>query len=250
MKTKILFCIAALCGATLTASAQPRIGITLRIGAPPPVIVHEEPPRPVLVEYQSFPASPGPTYVWVRTHHRWVEGRWVRVQGGWVVPPRPDAAWVEGRWDATTRSWTEEHWEISRPAGYAISNIPPPPNHPWRDENWENNRPVNYVTPAPAQPYAPSAREPSSGYSDNHHGNVSSAEISFGFAPPALRHDPVSPRPSRQHTWIAGYWTGNHGRHEWVAGHWEIPPREHQTWVAPRWEQHDRNYLFVGGYWR
>jgi hypothetical protein len=118
----------------------------------------------------------------------------------------------------------------------------PPDRHSWKDEHWENNRPVSYAT-APVPPPPP-------GRLDSHRGDVRSAEISFGFAPPPLREERMSSRPSRQHIWVEGYWIGNRGRHEWVAGHWEVPPRERSNWVAPRWEQRDRNYLFVQGYWR
>jgi hypothetical protein len=248
MKTKLLLCIAATCGATVALPAQPRIGISLHIGAPPPVIIHEAPPRPILVEYQAPPPTPAPNQVWIHSHHRWADGRWVRVQGAWIVPPQPDAVWVEGRWDAPTRSWTDEHWEISRPASFATVQGPtgppygPPSRRWWQDEHAENNRPATYVTTPPPSP--------PSGRAATYQGEIAQGEIYFGFAPPPLREERMSPRPSRQHTWVAGYWIGNHGRHEWVAGHWEVPPRERSTWVAPRWEQHDRNYQFVRGYWR
>jgi len=132
------------------------------------------------------------------------------------VPPQPNAVWVEGRWDAPTQAWTEEHWEISSPTNYANPPGPPPPP----------GRAANYVSEAPA------------------------GEIFIGPAPPPLREERMSARPSRQHEWIAGYWMASHGRHEWVAGHWELPPREHATWVAPRWEKRDHDFLFVRGYWR
>ncbi|MDO8543618.1 MAG: hypothetical protein Q7S40_24515 [Opitutaceae bacterium] len=236
MKTKILLFIAAGCGATL-ASAQPRIGISVRIGVPPPVIVHEAPPQPIPIEYQSSAPWRGPNQVWVRSHHRWVDGRWHRVQGGWVVPPRPDAVWVEGRWDARTQSWTEEHWEISRPSHYARP---------------DDDRSRGYATPngPPPPPYASRGRPESSGRGSNYYGEGRYGEMFVGSAPPPPRAERWSTRPSRQHVWLAGYWMASHGRHEWVSGHWEVPPRERSTWIAPRWEQRDRNFLFVQGYWR
>jgi hypothetical protein len=233
MKPKILLLIAATCGATLAVSAQPRIGISLRIGVPPPIIVRQEPPRPVVVEYEAAPApSPGPRYVWVRSHHRWMDGHWVRVQGGWVVPPQPNAVWVEGRWDAPTQSWTEEHWEVAQPVNYETPAMPPP---------------QGYAPPEAYAPPGPPQSRDRGDYDGDRRG--ATAEIFFRSAPPPLREERMSERPSRQHMWIAGYWTANHGRHEWVSGHWEVPPRERSTWIAPHWERRD-DYVLVQGYWR
>lgn len=68
--------------------------------------------------------------------------------------------------------------------------------------------------------------------------------------PPAMQQEVMSPRPSSDHVWIAGYWTWRNNRYEWMAGRWEIPPRSSAVWVAPRWERlDDGTYRFYEGYW-
>ena len=126
---------AALFAATLslTAHAQ-RIGLDLRIGVPAPIVIHEAPPRPVIVETQY--AAPGPGYVWIAGHNAWMNGRWVWIAGTWALPPQPGAFYVEGRWDERSRNWVESHWEIGAPppppGPQFIVEAPPPPRHEHR----------------------------------------------------------------------------------------------------------------------
>lgn len=212
MKSKLLLLLAAMSSALIARAADPHFGISLRIGAPAPVIVREAPPRRVVVEERRV-AAPGPNYVWIAGHHTWENGRWVWIQGAWIVPPQPGALWVEGRWDPQTQGWTEGHWEVAQTAA-----------------------PVPNGSPPPAPGYA---------YNEGPGGEIIATE-----APPAPREETMVARPSRDHIWIAGYWSWEHGRHQWVSGHWELPPRGRSTWVAPRWEHRGRNYVFVRGFWR
>ena len=132
MKSSKFVLLAAVCAAALAVSGKAEthvnIDLGLRLGPPPPIIVREAPPRPVIVERQY--AQPGPGYVWVPGHNSWVNGRWVWFPGTWVLPPHPGAVYVEGRWDERSRNWIESHWEIvppPSPAPIVIVQAPPPP---------------------------------------------------------------------------------------------------------------------------
>jgi hypothetical protein len=71
------------------ASAD-RIGISLRVNAPPPPIREE-----VVV------ARPGPDFVWVRGRWDWVGGArgYVWLPGAWVRPPHVRALWIEPHYE-------------------------------------------------------------------------------------------------------------------------------------------------------
>jgi hypothetical protein len=75
------------------ASAD-RIGISLRVNAPPPVLREE-----VVV------VRPGPDFVWVRGHWDWVGGPqgYIWLPGAWVRPPHLRAVWVEPRYELRGR---------------------------------------------------------------------------------------------------------------------------------------------------
>lgn len=68
-------------------------------------------------------------------------------------------------------------------------------------------------------------------------------------APPALQEDTRIARPSRQHVWLAGYWSWRDDRYVWMAGHWDLPPTSRSVWTAPRWEQEGSDYRFYEGFW-
>ena len=139
MKTTLYMLPTALLAATLalTARADTRVNIDLglRLGPPPPIVVREAPPQPI-VEVQT--RSPGAGYMWVPGRHTWRDGRWVWVSGGWVMPPQPGAVYVEGRWDGGSRNWVEGHWEVTGAPGPGpfgaelIVEAPPPPRHEHR----------------------------------------------------------------------------------------------------------------------
>lgn len=239
MKTYPLLLVLGACGLSLAAAADSRIGINIRIGAPPPVVVREAPPPAIVVEEHEHlhrMAAPGPGYVWIPRHHRWANGRWERMEGMWVVPPQPGARWVEGRWDPRSQAWTDEHWEITTTTAYssAPTYYPPQPSMP--------PPPPSYGQPAEAYPYPP---QPHPGYA-----TAGEVEVRMEMAPPPPRREVVAVRPSRQHVWVPGYWVAEHGRHEWVTGRWELPPEGHKSWVQPKWERRGGNYVFVRGYWK
>lgn len=80
--------------------------------APPPptgsvVVTVAPPPPPVETIY----VAPGPAYVWVGGDWTW-RGRWVWVNGHWVLPPYPRAVWVRGVWISGPTGWrhTSGYW--------------------------------------------------------------------------------------------------------------------------------------------
>ena len=215
-KTTLLLFLGVATGAAASLQAASSIGIGIRIGAPPPVIVHRAPPPRVV---ERVVVSPGPNYTWVAGHYTWAENQWVWVRGAWMVPPQPNALWVEGRWEPTSQQWIEGHWEIPAP--------PPPPPAP---------------SGPPPQSYSPPPQPaPDYGYG---------GEIYVEQAPPPPRQDVIYARPSQQHVWISGYWSWRDGHHTWVAGRWDRPPAGRHTWEPPRWERRGRGHVFIEGHWR
>jgi hypothetical protein len=69
-------------------------------------------------------------------------------------------------------------------------------------------------------------------------------------APPPPQQESMSPQPSTEHVWIAGYWAWRNNQQQWVPGHWEIPARPGATWIPARWEQRGSEYVFIEGYWQ
>ncbi len=134
MKLVRLLLPTAILAATLALPARAEthvsIDLGLRLGAPPPIVVREAPPRPVVVDTRY--AAPGSGYVWVAGHNSWRNGRWVWMAGAWVRPPQPNVIYVEGRWDERSRNWIESHWEVAVPTPlppgpeYVIEAPPPP----------------------------------------------------------------------------------------------------------------------------
>jgi hypothetical protein len=70
-----------------------RVGLGIRVFAPPPPLREE-----VVVR-------PGPQLVWVPGHWDWVAGTrdYVWIPGAWVRPPRPHAVWVAPRYELRGR---------------------------------------------------------------------------------------------------------------------------------------------------
>lgn len=85
--------------------ARVRVGVGIRVGAPPPALRHE-----VVV------VRPGPEFVWIRGHWDWVPAarNYVWVPGAWVLPPRARAAWVEPRYERRGRGhfFIAGHWKF------------------------------------------------------------------------------------------------------------------------------------------
>ncbi len=84
--------VSALAFSSVASAA--RVGISLRVNAPPPPLRQE-----VVV------VRPGPDFVWVRGHWDWVGGRrgYVWLPGAWVRPPHAHAVWIEPRYEFRRR---------------------------------------------------------------------------------------------------------------------------------------------------
>lgn len=218
MKLHPLVFLAALGGSLAVTPAQAGVGVSIRIGVPPPIVVHRAPPHPV--PERVVIVSPGPGYVWVPGHYTWVEGQWAWIQGAWVLPPQPEAVWVAGRWDAGAQTWIENHWEVPAPAVPDAPVAPPAPSA---------------GAPVVATPVAPPPAV---------------TEVIIATPPPPPPQEVIGRRPGRSYVWVGGYWGWQGNRHVWVAGHWMRPPRHHAVWVGPRWEHRGGGYVFIQGYWR
>lgn len=66
--------------------------------------------------------APHDRYVWVDNYYAWdyTIGSYVLVQGGWVLPPYPDAIWIPGYWEYTpygyswmSAGWLPQHYHMS-----------------------------------------------------------------------------------------------------------------------------------------
>lgn len=125
------------CALTLAASAESRVtfDLNLRLGPPPPVVVLQAPPAPIV---ERMTLAPAQGYVWIAGHNSWINGRWVWIGGAWARPPQPGAFYVEGRWDARSHNWVECHWEFGAPPPprHEIVLTRPSPRHVWIDGYW------------------------------------------------------------------------------------------------------------------
>ena len=65
-------------------------------------VVHVKPPRDI--EERQEP-SPGPAYVWIPGHYRWVKTSFEWVPGHWEVPPHEHAVWVPYKWVKQNGGW-------------------------------------------------------------------------------------------------------------------------------------------------
>ncbi|MDB6167172.1 MAG: hypothetical protein JWM88_36 [Verrucomicrobia bacterium] len=226
MKTSLLTLPAVCCALALGASARAEshvsVDLGLRIGPPPPVVIHRAPPRRV---EERITVSPGPGYVWVAGHQTWRNGDWVWMPGMWVRPPQPSAAWVESRWDDRSQTWVDGYWSV--------------PSAPMQDRSDR----VVYEQRDDRR-----ANDDRRGYDDRRDRNQDD-EIAVE-APPPPRHEVRIGPPGPQYVWIEGYWVRRRHRYEWVQGRWELPPRGHGRWEGPRWERRGGSYVFIQGSWR
>ena|SRR5260221_14637907 len=68
--------------------------------------------QPPIRIVETRPVPPGRAYVWQPGYHRWDDGRYVWVGGGWVRPPYRRATWRSGRWSHEHRGyyWVPGRW--------------------------------------------------------------------------------------------------------------------------------------------
>lgn len=123
----------------------------------------------------------------------------------------------------------------SYPESHVVSAPPPPPPAPVAPA-------AVYTVPTPAPAPAPVAvaTVPSP---------VGASSVVVMQAPPQAQQEIPTARPSRDHVWVAGYWSWKNNRYEWAPGHWEVPPRSGAVWVPPRWQPEGSSWRFYEGYW-
>ena len=124
MKIKSFRILASLCAGTLAVISFGQTSREPAAANPPPAQVHTgastfgkdtdpaliatPPPKPLA---ETKPAAPGPKYIWVAGHYIPVKGQWQWVAGRWSMPPTVESVWIQGTYDATTKHWSEGHWQ-------------------------------------------------------------------------------------------------------------------------------------------
>ena len=126
----------------------------------------------------------------------------------------------------------------SYPESHVVSAPPPPP---------PGQAATVYSMPVPAQPTTHVVTTPQGTYAVP--SPVGASSVIVMQAPPQAQQEVPTPRPSRDHVWVAGAWTWRNSRYEWMPGHWEIPPRAGAVWVPARWQPEGSSYRFYEGYW-
>lgn len=126
----------------------------------------------------------------------------------------------------------------SEPESHVVSAPPPAP--PTGAATAVYSTPTSTVYTAPAPAIGTTVAVPSP---------VGGSSIVVMQAPPAAQQEVPTPRPSRDHVWVAGYWSWKSDHYQWLAGHWEIPPRVGAVWVPPRWQPEGTSWRFYEGYW-
>jgi hypothetical protein len=75
-------------------------------------------------------------------------------------------------------------------------------------------------------------------------------EVVVTQAPPALRVEAKTVRPSANHVWVSGFWTWQGNEYVWTSAMWILPPAPAAVWVQPRYESRSGVNIFITGYWR
>jgi len=75
-------------------------------------------------------------------------------------------------------------------------------------------------------------------------------EVEVKAAPPAVRIEAMTARPSAAHVWVPGFWTWEANAYVWTRSVWMLPPAPAAVWVQPRYEPRASINIFISGYWR
>ena len=82
------------------------------------------------------------------------------------------------------------------------------------------------------------------------HVGVGPFEVHFAQdAPPPMRQEYRTPRPSPDHVWIGGFWDRDGDRWAWREGRWDRPERRDVRWVAPVYRGEGGGYRYEPGHW-
>jgi hypothetical protein len=107
-----------------------------------------------------------------------------------------------------------------------------------------------YTVPAPAQAQVIATTPTGAPVVATVPSPVGASSVVVMQAPPQAQQEVPTTRPTRDHVWVAGYWSWkDNSRYEWVAGHWVVPPRVGAVFVPPRWQPEGTNWRFYEGYW-
>ncbi|MBD5654372.1 MAG: YXWGXW repeat-containing protein [Candidatus Eremiobacteraeota bacterium] len=101
MKKQLILGLAMVGSLAMTATPiGAQVGVSVRIGPPPPARV------------EVIPAAPGANYFWRPGHWDYVGSRYVWVGGAYIVRPRAGAVWIPGHLVQGPRRtfWVEGHW--------------------------------------------------------------------------------------------------------------------------------------------
>jgi hypothetical protein len=67
-------------------------------------------------------------------------------------------------------------------------------------------------------------------------------------APPPLRQEAQTLRPSPAHVWIPGYWKWASFNYQWVDGRW-VKAKPNRIWVPGVWEPVGNRWVWKPGHW-
>jgi WXXGXW repeat (2 copies) len=75
-------------------------------------------------------------------------------------------------------------------------------------------------------------------------------EIRIGRqAPPRIRRERRTVRPSRDAVWVAGSWDWQGDNWVWIPGRWVVPEGRHARWIGPRYVREYGGWRYVPGHW-
>jgi hypothetical protein len=75
-------------------------------------------------------------------------------------------------------------------------------------------------------------------------------EVIVMQAPPALRVEVISARPSAAHVSVPGFWAWGGSVYVWTPSVWVLPPEPAAVWVAPRYEERSGVHVSISGFWK
>jgi hypothetical protein len=79
--------------------------------------------------------------------------------------------------------------------------------------------------------------------------SIPGLEIRIGHqAPPALRHERIPARPSRDSVWLPGNWDWQSNQWAWTAGRWERPDNR-GSWVKARYAREGTGWRYEPAHW-
>lgn len=69
------------------------------------------------------------------------------------------------------------------------------------------------------------------------------------MAPPPLKKEIHTAKPSLNYIWISGHWKWTEGKYIWAPDRW-AKARKGMSWVPGHWEERSRHWVYVKNHWR